>query len=178
MSTCWATLLQALLLLLVRLSVAAAAEDAVWRGPRREADNARRMTPVDARKAGVQALDEDEVMRCIGSKPVDRACLLHDLYYDTKRRTFFWHGDTIIKHRGAAMAQASAATFAAATCGAARIPRPWQGQACTLSAARIGWVLAPTLECEPANTGSLCVQDTIAAAVRRQRHPILSLAEP
>lgn len=69
------------------------------------------------RTAASLSAKDGSTMRCAGSQRVDRACLLHDLFYDTRRRTFTYYGTAIVNDTGAAPVDAGVRTFADATCG-------------------------------------------------------------
>ena len=112
---------------LVILLAIAPAMDAIWR-PRRPPQvrlEPERKAPYiqPGHKAGSpgdpsisEAQDNSSTMRCAGFKPVERACLVHDLYYDTLNSTFTYYGTKIVADAGSAPVKASAHTFSAATC--------------------------------------------------------------
>ena len=112
---------------LVMLLAIAPAADAMWR-PRRppqvrleQEDEApyirtQHKTGSPGEPTISEAHDRSLTMRCAGSKPVEQACLVHDLYYDTMKSTFTYYGTEIVADAGSAPVKASAHTFSAATC--------------------------------------------------------------
>ena len=62
------------------------------------------------------ALEGSSTMRCVGQEPIDRACLMRDLYYDVQSRIFTWYGTAIILDQGQSPVSANADNFARATC--------------------------------------------------------------
>ena len=112
---------------LVILLAIAPAFDAIWRPqrppqvslePEREAPyiqpQHRVGSPVDPSIS--EAQDDSLTMRCAGSKPVEQACLVHDLYYDTLNSTFTYYGTKIVTDAGSPPVQASAHAFSVAMC--------------------------------------------------------------
>ena len=103
--------------LIACLATPTAALDTLWQAPAARAElkvaDSAEAKPTERRDTHAAATT---TLRCSGSDPLDRACLAHDLYYDTQTRTFLFYGSAIVRDVDEDAAPADAENFRQATC--------------------------------------------------------------